>query len=115
VRFFSSQQPKVSSRHLENVLIGEATSEKMKEGLHKTMNNAGLYLKQMITLSSDGPYVNKKVFKLIDELKNQDIGKCLLDIGTCNLHVVNTVSHKGLQVFGDDIAGLVIQLYYFFN
>ncbi|KAK2702492.1 hypothetical protein QYM36_018899 [Artemia franciscana] len=53
IRYFSRQQDKVVSRHLETSLSGKATIEKLKEGLLKAVNKAGLQLQHLSTLPEE--------------------------------------------------------------
>ena len=70
---------------------------------------------KLIILDSDGPNVNKAVWNLM----NNDMFKCrskgLLNIGTCNLHVVNNSFVLALSEFGSDASEFAIEVYYFFH
>lgn len=65
-------------------------------------------------LSSDGPNVNKKVFRLVNEVMIDDRGQGLVDAGFCNLHVVNNSFPKGVEEFGETVAcDLLVDIYYY--
>lgn len=66
-------------------------------------------------LSSDGPNVNKTVWNKINENVMECRGKGILNIGTCNLHIIDNALTKGLSEFGDECSDLVIKIYYFFH
>lgn len=82
----------------------------------KAVDNAGLPLQNMLMLSSDGPNVNKKVLRLVNEaVKVCRSGKSLIDIGTCNIHIMHNAFMKGLQAHGQIISDVIITIYYFFD
>lgn len=68
-------------------------------------------------IGSDGPRVNKNVFRIINEAVKVMPGreKGLLQVGTCNLHVINNAFLKGLETYGSDVSELILGLYYFFH
>ena len=41
--------------------------------------------------------------------------KGLLDVGTCNLHIVHNAFQKGPAEFGEDTSDLVLAIYHFFE
>jgi hypothetical protein len=61
---------------------------------HVVLTDDVIPLQRFLHLSSDGPNVNKSLFKSLDEeVKSSRSGHAddvgLLNIGTCNLHVVH--------------------------
>lgn len=58
----------------------------------------------------------KKVFRLMNDASfKKETGKNLLNIDSCNTHTVHNDFKKGLDVFGDDVSDLAIQLFHFFD
>lgn len=47
--------------------MGHATAENFKESILKNLSDANLPLKKIICIVSDGPFVNKKIFLLLNE------------------------------------------------
>lgn len=115
VMYWSAERNEVCIRHLHSFYIQHAKATDLLEHLHTAMTCHGLSLRNLFSLCSDGPNVNKKVFRLLNaelvELRN--IG--LIDIGTCNLHVVNNAFHAGLKEFGEQVADLAVAIKYFFK
>lgn len=113
--FWSETKNEVNTRHLETCFIQHARAEDIVKKIHEVINNSKLKFKNLISLASDGPYVNKKVFRIIntDMLNSQNRG--LVDIGTCNLHIVNNAFLKGLDELGSIISDLSVSLKYFFK
>jgi len=69
--------------------MGHATGIDLSPRIIDSMTKNRLPLKQLITLGSDGPNVNKTVFNIVSQKKIDLKLAPLADIGTCNLHVVH--------------------------
>lgn len=69
----------------------------------------------MIMLGSDGPNVNKKVFRLINNDVLNIRKKSLINIGTCNIHIAHNSFLKSLNELGMVCSDLCIALFYYFN
>lgn len=116
VRFWHTERQEVQCHHLETFFIGQATGDILHEYILKAVDNAGLSLQNMLMLSSDGPNVNKKVWRLVNEaVKTSRSGKSLIDIGTCNIHIMHNAFLKGLQEHGQIVSDVIIKIYYFFE
>jgi hypothetical protein len=63
----SSELKKLFIIHLETFFIGTATGEILEEYIMKALNNGNIPIEKLLMLGSDGPYVNKKVFRFINE------------------------------------------------
>src|SRR5437867_1982933 len=77
-----------------------------------------LPLNLLLVLESDGPNVNKKVWKNVNEevVKSADRSKKeLLDISSCTLHVVHNSFGKGLESYGKNISEFVIEIHQWFK
>jgi hypothetical protein len=93
---------------LQSFFIGKATGENLFEKLKEAFDNAHLPLNKLIHLGSDGPNVNKKVYRLMNEeclaVRNQK----LLNIGFCNIHLLHNVFCKDISVLGEKVTDLII-------
>jgi hypothetical protein len=69
----------------------------------------------MLCLSSDGLHVNKSVANQVNSALNSSDLPVLVDIGSCNLHVVHNAFGKGLQAFGQESEKLPLELFYSFK
>lgn len=49
-----------------------------------------------------------------DEFKKRT-GKNLIDVGSCDIHIIHNAFKKGLDTYGKNIADLSINLHYFFD
>ena len=115
VRYISNLTKRVEIRHMATYFIVDGTAKTIKDHLFDAIDSFGLRKSKLVMLGSDGPHVNKKVFKICnEELKELGYGS-LLDIGTCNLHVVNNVFLHALEAYGIVISDLIIDIYNFFD
>ncbi|XP_062556179.1 uncharacterized protein LOC134221020 [Armigeres subalbatus] len=115
VRYWSSSKSMVKVMHLQTFFIGSAKAEDILEKLLEAMQNASLPLKNLIMLGSDGPNVNKKVERLMNERIMQERGKSLLLIGSCNIHILHNAFLKGIEELGEDASELVYSVHHFFH
>lgn len=63
----------------------------------------------------DGPNTNKNVKRRVNELLIKLRGKGLLNVGDCNLHVINNSFHRGLEIYGNDVSDVIVQVYNWFD
>ena len=68
-------------------------------------------------LESDGPNVNKTVWRIVNDalLRLPGSSHGLVDIGTCNLHICHNAFGKSLGVFANEISEFVIDLHWWFK
>lgn len=69
----------------------------------------------LFMVGSDGPNVNKKIERLMNEELIAERGKSLLAVGTCNIHILHNGYLKGLDELGEDASELIIAIYHFFK
>jgi hypothetical protein len=81
IRYWLTQEEKIVTKHLETVFIGTATAEEILSNINTVLNNHAIPKSSMLMLASDGPNVNKKKFRLLNEEIKDLRGKSLLDLG----------------------------------
>ncbi|KAK2549148.1 hypothetical protein P5673_030524 [Acropora cervicornis] len=70
-------------------------------------------LTQLLTVGSGGPNVNKTIWREMEQ-KIWEVYpgfQGLVDVGTCNIHIVQNSFGKGLDKYGKDAGQLVIDLH----
>lgn len=93
----------------------DGTAETYLNGILKAIDNAHLNLKNLLSVGMDGPNVNKSLLrKLNEELKNLRRDP-VLDIGSCQLHVLHNSYRKGTQLFGFEAEKLIILIHKWFK
>jgi len=115
IRYWSNAVNEVVVHHLETFFIGTATGQILEEYIMKALNNGNIPIEKLLMLGSDGPNVNKKVFRLVNENVKLIRGKSLIDIGTCNIHIIHNSFLKGLEYMGNRVSDFIIDIYYFFH
>ena len=68
-----------------------------------------------LALESDGLNVNKAILNEVNKCLIEAKLPKLVDIGSCNLHVVLNSFGEGLGVFGTEAENLCLELYYWFK
>jgi len=108
IQYWSEHEEKIVFKHLETFFIGKATGDILADNLLNVLKNADLTLTKLLMLARDGPNVNKKVQSIINVVVQKKRGTSLLDIGSCNLHIVHNAFRKGLETFLADVGDMVI-------
>ncbi|KAL4085366.1 hypothetical protein QTP88_027225 [Uroleucon formosanum] len=115
VPYWCNTKKEIVVSHLETFFIASATAVKIEEYLMWALDNADLPKEKLLTLGSDRPNVNTKVFRFVNEGIKSSRGHGLIDIGSCNIHIVHNAFLKGLDNYGLDVSEFVILVYYFFK
>lgn len=115
IRYFSDSNQRSVTRHLQTFNLGTATAKIIVAKVMRALNEASLSIKYLLMLGSDGPKTNDLVRTTISNELLQNRRVQLLDIGSCNLHVVHNSFSKGLKVHGDKVADLITQTFNWFN
>ena len=115
MRYFSDTDGKVKMRFLKALVFGHAFAETVADELWRTLQELGLTLKNLLSISSDGPNVNKAIKANINTKLQGHFKRQLVDTGSCQLHVVHNTFRKGIEAYGEDVEHLCIDLFYFFK
>lgn len=113
VRYWSTIKDIVVCRYFKSLMFGHAIATNVSENLVEVLAKEKLDLKRMIALGSDGPNVNKSIYRNVEKKVTENYGNPGLqdwEIGTCNLHVVHNAFGKGLKEFGSEVEELLIDL-----
>ena len=111
VRYF--HKDKVTCRYITSGFLCHTRAEdlkmKFKEGIIE------LEKKKMLQISMNGPNVNWKLYDSIVEKRSEnDDYPGLIDIGSCNLHIVHGAFRTGMQKTKWGIDGILQALYNLF-
>lgn len=117
IRYWSPLHDEVWVRYYSSEFFGHADGATVSNAIMSTFTNDDIPLKQLLTLGSDGPNVNKTIWRLLEQkLKS----KCpefdgFVDIGTCNIHIIHNSFGKGIEKYGKDCEQLAIDLHSLFK
>ena len=114
-QYWFSYGNEIQSRYLCTSFMGQATSDDLYRKILSAIEQNQLPLEKLITLGSDGPNVNKSVWNKFNAEKKKLTGNWMLNIGTCNIHIIHNAFLKGLQVFGEESFDFVILVHSFFD
>ena len=115
VRYFSDTDGEVKVRFLKALTFGHAKAETVAIELYKTVQDLGLPLKHLLSISCDGPNVSKAIKSKLNAKLQDNFKQKLVDTGSCQLHVVHNAFRRGAQAFGEEVENLCIDLFYFFK
>ena len=91
----------------------DASAEDMLEKFHSSKEN--LNFRNLIQLSRDGPSVNCKFYKMVeDELKN-DYSCHVLNTGSCDIHIVHEALKDGCEAADWTVQKTLSSLYWLFK
>lgn len=113
IRYWSNKLGRVLSKHLEIFFLGHATGAELSKYLFTALDNSNLLLTNMLFLGSDGPNVNKTVHRIVNEEVLKRRGSGLLNLGTCNIHIVHNAFLKGLAELGEECSDAAIEIFHF--
>ena len=113
MRYHSDNHNEVRVRFLKAAVFGHAYAESVANELCETLQKFSLPLKYLLSLSSDGPNVNKAIKTNINSKLKANYQRELVDTGPCQLHVVHNSFRKGVDRYGSDVENLCIDIYYF--
>lgn len=93
IRYWDASH-KVATRYFTSVFMGHSKAEDIEEKLLSALEP--LPLEKIVQLSMDGPNVNLKAFRLVQEHLQQNYQVRCLDLGSCGLHTVHNAYKAGV-------------------
>lgn len=103
----------VRTRYVTSAFIGHATADDLLKSFYSCTEK--LDLSKLVQVSMDGPSVNWKFFKLLQENLRKEYDFECIDIGSCGLHILNNAFKKGESATEWCISSLLISLYSLFK
>ena len=104
VRYFSETNGEIKVRFLKAWVLGHVFGEKVGDKLLKNLEELGLPLRLLLSISSDGPNMKKTVKANISAKLKQCFKRQLVNTGSCQLHVVHNKFRKGLESYGEELV-----------
>lgn len=106
------QDNKVVTRFYTSEFLGHATADNLVFAFNSALQS--LDMTKVLQIGLDGPNVNLKALRLIQEDLSQTSESKILDIGTCSLHVVDGALRAGDKE-GHTIMSFLRSCYYVFK
>ena len=114
-RFWSEEQNEVVRRFYTALMFGHAEGAKVAVAMVDKLEKDKVNLSSILTLSSDGPNVNKTIFRAVNTPLKGAGNPGMINIGTCNLHVVHNSFCKALEAYGTPVDDLAVDIHSFFK
>ena len=94
VRYWDHVKKQVITRYLTSDFLQSAKSGNLLQKFDNVLSK--LDMAKLLQISSDGPAVNLKFLREMDEKRSELDAPPLVDIGTCGLHTIHGSFKKGL-------------------
>nr|XP_042897038.1 uncharacterized protein LOC122269187 [Parasteatoda tepidariorum] len=91
VRFWDDEN--FVTKYVDSSFLGYSTANVTVSHLLTTISK--LDFSNLMGVSMDGPYVNWKIFDLLQTILKNQFGCQIPNVGSCSLHVVNNVFERG--------------------
>ena len=111
VRYWNAD--KVESRYFTSYFLGHADAEAVHDKFESVCADVGY--EKLAQLSMDGPNVNWKVFRLMQEDVEKQTGKKLLNIGSCGLHLIHNSFRDGCSAAEWDVETFLSSVRWLFK
>lgn len=96
-------------------MLGHGYASTIATAIISALEENNLPLSKCVALSSHGPNVSKAVWRTINQTLIKANNNGLVDISTCNLHVIHNSFVKGLEVYGNQIEELAVDIFFWFK
>ena len=115
LRFWSEKQNEVVVRILTALFFGHTFAIDISSSIMEIVNDVKLNfsVNRFFSLLSDGPNINKAVWKNMDTLLKSQNHPGLLPFLSCNIHVVFSAFRAGLTVYGSEAEDMAFDLQWF--
>ena len=118
VRYWSEVTNKVETKYVTSFMFGRAKAEKLAKmlmGLQNDKDLSGIPWDKLCNISSDGPHINKKLWRLMHQELEKEGKHGLLPLLVCNIHMVHNAFRKGIDVYGEEAEKLCFDLHAWFK
>lgn len=114
LRYYSESSKTVQVHFITALMFGHAYAETVTKELLDSLRSFNLPFCMMLSISCDGPNVNKSISsKLEAEVKSA--GSKLVSTGFCVLHVIHNSFKYGCNEFGQRAVNFTVDLFQWFH
>ena len=117
IRYWSPVHNEVWIRYYTSEFFGHAEGATVASAIMSAFRSDNVPLTQLLTPGSNGPNGSKTIWReMKQKIREVYSGfQGLVDIGTCNIHIIHNTFNKGLDKYGKDAEQLVIDLHSVFK
>lgn len=105
IRFWDNISSDVQVRYWGSEFSGHATATDILKNFNESIS--GLDVSKQVQISMDGPSVNTKFLGEIKKERDESGISKLIDIGSCNLHIVHGALKTGTEKTGWNLKGIL--------
>ena len=95
VRFWDDKCKQVRTRYLTSIFLNRPNAKNLLLGLQESLKAFGQ--ERFLQLSMDGPNTNWKVLDLLNKERSEKEYPCLVNIGSCGLHILHGAFKVGME------------------
>ena len=115
IRYWSNYRKQIVSKYLTSVFFGRASGVDISLNILQAIKETDLPLGKLFNISSDGPNINKTVWREISDALKKEGFSGRIPQTTCCLHIVRSAFHKGLNIYGEESEELAFDMHYWFK
>ena len=115
VRYFSASSGMGQVHFLRAITFGHAFVDRESEKLLDTLQDLKLPLHLLLSVSCNGPNVNKSIKQKLDSAVVVACAKGLVNVGFSAINLVHNAFRKALDKFGEEAENFCLDLFYFFK
>lgn len=97
VQYYSKKYKKIVNHYAGSLFLGHCTSEDLLTHFFDFGTKIQWNLKYLLSIGMNGPNVNLKFQKLLDDELIKTYNNKIINVGTCSLHPVHTAFQKALK------------------
>lgn len=113
IRFWNNTSNEVNTRYLTSTFLGRTRAIDLLNAFQDSIPK--LIFDKLLQISMDGPYVNLKFLKDLQESILLELDKKLIDIGTCSLHIVHNAFKASIKAAKWEIVEVLRALFNLFH
>ena len=114
IRYWCNER-KIVSKYLTSVFFGRTTGIDISSNILEAIKETGLPLDKLFGISSDGPNINKTVWREIKDTLKKECFSGIMPQTTCCLHIVHNAFRKRLNMYGEESEELAFDMHYWFK
>ncbi|KAK0151781.1 hypothetical protein N1851_006845 [Merluccius polli] len=103
----------VKTKYIGSEFMGHSTALDIVGKMSNLLSEIGVT--NLIQISMDGPNVNWKVFDILQKSVQKDVGKLLVNIGSCGLHTLHNAFRDGCKSTGWEVEHALSSIYWLFH
>lgn len=97
IRYYSKIHKRIVPHYCGSLFVGHCDAQQLRSHFYEFGKKLGWNVDYLLHLMMDGPYVNLKFHRELEEELKDVYGKFILKTSTCSLHPIHTAFKNGLK------------------